>query len=573
MELLASLGARAAYSLNLLAFCERLYDNTSCSDCTIVFTVCGEALGPPLPGHKLVLQAASSHFAAMLTRRLETEQQVQLVIPPALARQPLGPVLGNIPTAAGGGAGQGGGRPAAAGTRAPKRRQAQRKDQADENEQPGKVPRKEVVDLTLDSPAGSPSHAAAQPTTPPVPAVQPVPSSRLPHVPVLRIALVSPAELPAALLAVRFAYAGRVDAGCVRVALEARRMGDYLLLGGCAEACDAYLLDALAAAGGGAEASGSGAALYQHQALWPAPEAKPSFAPVLAAARPQLLRHFGSTLATLNSPSLRQQLAAVPADALEALLESDGFGADTEDSVLVLLRVWVAANWARTDAAARQRLCGLVRLAQLSPAGRCVLTWLACDHAAKGPSRQAGWFPITPLQACHVSTFAAATAAQQRRMKVNAACPDWLKTIPRTPCIPPAGLSFPFSLGRTQLRTALADHAAAGAGDSQPLLRLHPRFSFGTAGDLDHVLAGGLELRVEVHAMRGESAAGVFVYAFVPGAYQAQGSSVTGIPGSFFPAWLRVRLTVHGWTGGRRREAFSGMYDEDEGGMVLGRLG
>ncbi|KAG2496190.1 hypothetical protein HYH03_005790 [Edaphochlamys debaryana] len=161
----------------------------------------------------------------------------------------------------------------------------------------------------------------------------------------------------------------------------------------------------------------------------------PSFAAVLSTAKPQLVRHFGSTLAALNTPSLTKQLEALPAAGLEALLESDDLGTDSEDSVLTLLATWMRANWARTDAATRKRLCGLVRLTQLSPqAVSCLLLPLAFDYEVKGPEQQAGWFPISSAEAAFVSAYLAAPESWRERTReaqAAAGAPGWHSARPR----------------------------------------------------------------------------------------------------------------------------------------------
>ncbi|KAG2484519.1 hypothetical protein HYH03_016659 [Edaphochlamys debaryana] len=281
--------------------------------------------------------------------------------------------------------------------------------------------------------------------------------------PLLRVPLGSEAELPAARLAIRFAYTGQVHASGVREALEVLWAGEYLAIEGCAAACSQWLTDRLAATG--AEESGSSAApaepavlrLYACEDLWPSED--PRFAAVLAAAKAQLVWHFGSTIAALNTPSLRQQLEALGPKRLEALLESDDLGTDSEDSVLTLLATWMRANRARTDAATRKRLRGLVRLPQLSPqAVSCLLLLLAADYETKGPQHPAGWFPISSTEAAIVSSYLASSeACRQRTREAQAAAgaPGWHNTTPRKQCVPAEGLPFPWSISKEALTAAL----------------------------------------------------------------------------------------------------------------------
>ncbi|KAG2431187.1 hypothetical protein HXX76_009715 [Chlamydomonas incerta] len=171
-------------------------------------------------------------------------------------------------------------------------------------------------------------------------------------------------ELPAARAAIQFAYTGRVQEGLsVREALQ----------------------------------------LYGCAALWPDPAEDPAFGALLAEAKRRLVAHFGDALAVLNGRERYEQLLALPAAGLEALLESDDFGTDSESSVVLLLAEWVgvaggAGKWmaaahSRTDEATRRRLCGLLRLAQCS---RTYLSWvlpaLAARHEAS-PGSAAGWLP------------------------------------------------------------------------------------------------------------------------------------------------------------------------------------
>ncbi|KAG2493004.1 hypothetical protein HYH03_008668 [Edaphochlamys debaryana] len=182
-----------------------------------------------------------------------------------------------------------------------------------------------------------------------------------------------------------------LELSSIRQALETVRVADYLEIRGCGAACVRHVTLQLhrgvadagrgpgvargsASRGAATAASGSAAApgpeaeaeaepavlqLYSCSQLWPDPASEPGFAAALSNAKPALVRHFGDALAALNRQPLQRQLLRLPAAGLEALLESDLFATDSEDSVLTLLATWTAANWARTDAAARRRLAGL----------------------------------------------------------------------------------------------------------------------------------------------------------------------------------------------------------------------
>ncbi|KXZ49090.1 hypothetical protein GPECTOR_23g22 [Gonium pectorale] len=269
--------------------------------------------------------------------------------------------------------------------------------------------------------------------------------------PVLRVPLGGPEEVPAARAAVQFAYTGRVAAGTsVREALELYRQGQYLQVEGCGAACLAAIgsmLEADVSSSGSSGTSGSGVGggggsaaehsraaghdscssdqsgsvileLYECIRLWPDPALEPAFASILSAAEPRLVAHFGDTLAVLNMPELRQQLLGLPAEGLEVLLESDNFGTDDESSILLLLATWVQRNGDKLDGGTVERLCRLVRLAQLSPHfARVMLPALACarlaSRAAGAGGPCGGWFPITCAEAIHLTSVCTAAANKE----------------------------------------------------------------------------------------------------------------------------------------------------------------
>ncbi|KXZ51798.1 hypothetical protein GPECTOR_11g240 [Gonium pectorale] len=186
--------------------------------------------------------------------------------------------------------------------------------------------------------------------------------------PVLRVPLGSEAELPGALAAIRFAYTGEVAAASVREALEVHKQAAYLGVEGCGAACSSRIRTLLEADDlpGSGKPSQPLQEIFACSAMWPPAAEEPSFAAVLAFAKQRLVKHFGDTLGVLNDERLREQLVGLPAVALEALLESDDFGTDTESSVLLLLAEWMAVNHDRTTAATRERLCRLLPEVSLS---------------------------------------------------------------------------------------------------------------------------------------------------------------------------------------------------------------
>ncbi|KAG2441540.1 hypothetical protein HXX76_003161 [Chlamydomonas incerta] len=212
----------------------------------------------------------------------------------------------------------------------------------------------------------------------------------------------------------------------------------------------------------GSTSAGSGAALkalapvlelYSCAQLWPDAEQEPAFAALLAEAKPRLVARFGDALAVLNDGQLFDQMLALPAVGLWALLESDDFGTDSESSVVLVLAEWMAVNYSSTDADTRRRLCGRLRLGHCSRAYTSwVLPALALDHLLH-PDTQAGWFPITPTQASCVAYFATASDEErQALLNDETGCPEtWFSTQPRRQCVPPQGRNFNFSVSRKYL--------------------------------------------------------------------------------------------------------------------------
>ncbi|KXZ51799.1 hypothetical protein GPECTOR_11g241 [Gonium pectorale] len=338
--------------------------------------------------------------------------------------------------------------------------------------------------------------------------------------PVLRVPLGSEAELPGALAAIRFAYTGEVAAASVREALEVHKQATLLGIEGCGAVCCDRIRSLLirasvamqrarcapgcaAAAGTTSPHGGSGrnigaaaaaaAASPPHQPflqlfecpdlLWPAGNSAghPGFAALLKFARQLLVAWFGDALAVLNSPELRGQMVQLPPRALEALLESDDFGTDTESSVLLLVAEWMAVNRCRTDAATRERLCRQVRLTHLSRAYlTSILPLLAADSeagpngttgAAAGcaagaatPRRRSGvgWFPITIAEAALIAGLASASPEERSALEsligdtydINS---PWYGSQPRLQCLVAARERvFGWHVTLTALTAALA---------------------------------------------------------------------------------------------------------------------
>ncbi|GFR49830.1 hypothetical protein Agub_g11770 [Astrephomene gubernaculifera] len=354
--------------------------------------------------------------------------------------------------------------------------------------------------------------------------------------PELRIPLGSEAEVDSARAAIRFAYTGEVQAGSVREVLEVRRQATYLQIKGCAEACDEVLRGMIAASTVTAQqqqqedvdeghqplSEQQAAAVmefYLSASLWPDPAVMkdPSFEAVVTAAKPQLVSYFGSTLRVLNTPSLRQQLLDLPAVAVEALLESDRFGTDSESSVLLVLATWMEANYAtKTDAETRRRLCRQVRLVQLNkPYLGFVLPALAADFGLS-PDTPAGWFPVSVAEACFITHFADASEKKRKRLVKEAqGCSAYdirsatYNTTPRAACLTFDGLSVAMHIPQQTLEEKLAS--------SQPgkTARI-----FWTMEQQPFVVVQGFEWRVSVQCRHGASSAGLFKHCRKPGAFK-----------------------------------------------------
>ncbi|GLC40572.1 hypothetical protein PLESTM_001088800 [Pleodorina starrii] len=344
--------------------------------------------------------------------------------------------------------------------------------------------------------------------------------------PHLRIHLGSAAEEPAARAAIRFAYTGEVPAdSSVRQVLELRRQGAYLQISGCVAACDEVL--AAKRARTSEEAPQQPPAvleLFEFEVLWPDPQAEPSFGAILATGKRLLVAHFGNSLAALNTPSLREQLLALPAVALEALLGSDEFGTDDEASVLLMLAEWMRTNHHKAEPAVRQRLCRTVRLTHLSrPYLSLVLPALAADHE-KDPEAPAGWFSgASILEATFVTNFVSITEVERDWIlsagEASVPIPEVLKATPRPQCIPPSGgLTFNWHITKEDLLKAVRE--------LQPGSVEHVYCAFDGQPD-DGVFAWGFEWCVYLQLTGGQSTAGLFLQCDLPIALEPPGSRLS----------------------------------------------
>ncbi|KAG2441582.1 hypothetical protein HXX76_003203 [Chlamydomonas incerta] len=435
------------------------------------------------------------------------------------------------------------------------------------------------------------------------------------QLPELELSLGSEEELPAARAAIKFAYTGHVEATSVREALQVRRQAAYLQMEGCVTACLAVVKEKVVEAAAGEAAAGEGpgsqaaaatpavaagtAAAASAQGgsrpsaanspstspppvleffgcaqLWPDPAEDPAFAALLAEAKQQLLAHFGDALAVLNRKQLYNQMLALPVVGLEALLESDEFGTDSESSVVLLLAEWMAANYSRTDADTRKRLCGLLRLAQCS---RAYISWvlpaLAATHAA-GPPGPDSWFPMTLEDVARLTAHTTSSEAERKAMVEWGPCAitkswpaGWLSGEPRRQCVPAEGLTFSFSASLAQLEKTF------GALESEAQRNLYPTFDDAPE---DRAIVHGLAWQPHMHlgaAIRTE--VGCFLSLRVPDILGRLGSAARQLMLSGTTAFpSRLRICVYGAAGGaaaaaaggapHHREVFHRLYDDEE---------
>ncbi|KXZ50807.1 hypothetical protein GPECTOR_15g493 [Gonium pectorale] len=288
--------------------------------------------------------------------------------------------------------------------------------------------------------------------------------------------------------------------------------------------------------------------LYDCIGLWPGPATEPAFAAITAKARALLVSHFGDALTSLNTPELRRQLLALPAEALEVLLEADGFGTDVEDTILLMLATWVQENGDTLKAETVERLCRLVRLAQLSPdfAG-AVLPALACARSARPEqpgSGGLGWFPIKSMEAAFLASCCAAAASsvpkrqrllEQASGKLNLPAP-WLSTRPRRQC-PAAtngwyGAAPSGSSGQQQPQRLTFDWSVSRKELELELQKLQPggpmRLECILDNGLNAVSARGFEWGASIHYNHGAEAAGLFLRCHLPAAYRLDTAALGG---------------------------------------------
>eukprot|EP00198_Chlamydomonas_reinhardtii_P011958 XP_001701295.1 predicted protein [Chlamydomonas reinhardtii] len=279
-------------------------------------------------------------------------------------------------------------------------------------------------------------------------------------------------------------------------------------------------------------------------------------------AKRRLVAHLGDALAVLNDQTLYDQMRALPAVGLEALLESDDFGTDSESSVVLLLAEWMEAadNFSRTDAATRRRLCGLLRLAQCS---KTYLAWvlpvLAARHL-KSPQQPHGWFAVSPEAVTCVSNFAAATEEETQALTASGDLvpllqpytDTWLSTKRWRQCLPAAGRTFDFNISLTALEQQEQTLASMAPGSAWWITGVVPGAP--TSG---RVVALGLDWSGFLHRKKGQdAAAGCFAIVNMPRVLRQPGLDEARLMSAAVTAFPRMRLTVYSGSaaGGEQRK-------------------
>ncbi|KAG2425808.1 hypothetical protein HXX76_013433 [Chlamydomonas incerta] len=265
--------------------------------------------------------------------------------------------------------------------------------------------------------------------------------------------------------------------------------------------------------------------LYGCAALWPDPAEDAAFAELLAEAKRRLVAHFGDALAVLNDTAQHEQMVALPAVGLEALLESDDFGTDSKSSVVLVLAEWMAVNFDSTDEVLWWRLYGLLRLVQCS---RVYLSGVLPALHQRSPTSAASWFPLTLAEAFSMLTYSLVSDPERKGMMAEgqlwnpcaglATVPSgWRNTQPRCQCLPAEGRLFDFSASLAELEQSFGGLKPGEVGS------LNPRVPGSRLGSF--IVAQGLAWQPSVQWTSDAATAGVYMYSRVPAALAATGAS------------------------------------------------
>ncbi|KAG2440594.1 hypothetical protein HYH02_010175 [Chlamydomonas schloesseri] len=430
----------------------------------------------------------------------------------------------------------------------------------------------------------------------------PQPLAAAPGLPEVVVRVRGADDVPYAIAAIKFGYTGLVEVGGVREALLVRRQADAVGMAGCVEACLEAVKDKLqqaaaaskataassaagAAAGPLAAAGGSGGTgngggggaslsglpaleLYRCIELWPNQENDPDwavFTALLAEAKKQLVEHFGDALAVLNSKELYDLMRTIPAAAMEALLESDDFGTDSESSVLLMLDRWMDVNYESTNTEARRRLCGHIRLLQCSDTYLSfIVPALALAHHDQ-PGTKSSWLPITPVDANWFTLYATSSEPMKEALwksrpkrRVPAA---WLSQQPRRQCLAPAGRAYNLSLSREDLVSEF--------GRLQPEQTGYVSMAVEGAPSPSLLVMSGLMWGVHLSAKHGQTTGGLWLGLQVPaiasGAAAAHVAKLTSSKPAQVPD---SSVRVFGWAGDGQQVA-NAVVSFDDSDIIL----
>jgi hypothetical protein len=233
------------------------------------------------------------------------------------------------------------------------------------------------------------------------------------------VSLSSASEIPAAIEAIRFAYTGDVrvtEDNSVRQLLDVRRLAEYMQIKGCMEKCDGLLADKLST-GDTATLAENILQFYQFVHMWPTQfEREASFdGDLFPISQNALVAYFKDASSTLNTGDVFDNLLRLPAIGLQHLLSSDNFATDCEDTVLLLLAMWMRENYHKTDESTRKDLCAQLRFRGMTRNYRLnMLMHLAAEHDAH-PDEPGGWFPMGLEDFTCMYNFYMCTNIEQKR--------------------------------------------------------------------------------------------------------------------------------------------------------------
>ncbi|GLC66699.1 hypothetical protein PLESTF_000462400 [Pleodorina starrii] len=404
--------------------------------------------------------------------------------------------------------------------------------------------------------------------------------------PVLRVPLDNPDDLPHALSAVKFMYTGKLDESDAATLLRERRQAAYLQVEGCTEACDEALLALITAAQPSQQQQAGGplagvSQLYCCRDLLSSADMAPAtLRKLLDVCRQQLVKHagaapdsgqqqqqqragaapavvpsatggpglmgellawaFGDAPFLMNDLEVRKQMLELSAAAMEALLDCDSFATDDESTVLLMLLTWLEANPSCT-AESRQRLLKLIRLTQLSDTYLFRLLPLTTRSIISSQE----------LRFLHEYAFAPEEKRARMRRDAGSAGYDvssaWYCDVPRP--APTDGevsgsgdsRSYEWSVGAADLWAALQLTES-----KRETARVYGKFT--RSGPC--VVVDGLEWYPSVQFIKGEDAAGIYLYCKMPSVLQLNltpEAPVRASPGPY-------RLEVYKWDRGGQRE-------------------